>query len=271
MSRWKAFGIHLSLSALLLSILLIVIMWVWYPGILFSVDGGWTGLRIVIGVDLVLGPLLTLIVFKSGKPGLKFDLTAIAVFQLSCMAAGMWIVYSERPLALVLAHDTIYSIAAQEFEEYDQDPEVLRDFPGSYPKLVYTELPEGEIAADVAVLRSQFIGDPLYVQTERYRPIPAEDADTIFRRETAVRESVSEELRERLPENCLFAKFISVVTSGYVCFDPDNMRLDSFYENEYRRGEESASGDAEGNPEESPEQSPEDSVESEPEDSATAA
>lgn len=243
MSRWQAFGIHLSLSALLLSILLAVIMWVWYPGILFNVDGGWTGLRIVIGVDLVLGPLLTLIVFKAGKPGLKFDLTAIAVFQLSCMAAGMWIVYSERPLALVLAHDTIYSIAAAEFEEYGQDPEILRDFPGPYPKLVYTELPEGEVAADVAVLRSQFIGDPLYIQTERYRPITMENAQSVFRREDAVRELVTDELNERLPENCVFAKFVSVVTSGYVCFDAENMRLDSFYDNDYRRDTDAGPGD----------------------------
>ena len=179
---------------------------------------------------------MNLVVFKLGKPGLKFDLTAIAVFQLSCMAAGMSIVYNERPLALVLAYDTIYSIAAQEFEDFEKDPAILSDFPGSYPKLIYTELPEGEVAADVAALRSQFIGDPLYIQTDRYRPMTAENAAAIFRRDSDVRESVSDDLRGQLPENCLFAKFVSVITSGYVCFDPERLQLDSFYENEFRRG-----------------------------------
>lgn len=235
MSRWKAFVIHLSISAAVLLLLLAVIMWVWFPGILFSVDGGWAGLRIVIGVDLVLGPLMTLVVFKSGKPGLKFDLTAIALFQASCMAAGMWIVYSERPLALVLAHDTVYSIATQEFRDFDRDPSVLDQFPGSYPKLIYTEMPENDIAADIAAIRSQFIGDPLYVQTELYRAMPTEDIRAVFRRDEQVRNGVTADLQSQLPENCLLAKFISAVTSGYVCFDATEGQYVQFFSNDYTR------------------------------------
>ena len=233
MTRWKAFAIHFSISAAILAALLVVIMVFWFPGILFSVDGGWAGLRIVIGVDLVLGPLLTLVVFKAGKPGLKFDLTAIALFQFTCMAAGMWIVYSERPLALVLAHDTVYSITAQEFVDYERDPAVLEDIPGAYPKLIYTEMPENEFAADVAAMRSQSIGDPLFIQTERYRAMPVVDTASVIRREAQTRDSVAEDIVATLPEQCLFAKFISAVKSGYVCFDAERMRLDSYYENQY--------------------------------------
>ncbi len=80
---------------------------------------------LLIGVDLIAGPLLTLVVFKSGKKGLSFDLSCIAIFQAACMAAGMRVVYSERPIVLVLAWDTIYSVDAQEFLEYGRDPEIL--------------------------------------------------------------------------------------------------------------------------------------------------
>ena len=232
MSRWKAFGIHFAISVAVLTVLMGVILVFWYPGILFNVDGGWTGLRIVIGVDLVLGPLLTLVVFKAGKPGLRFDLTCIAVFQITCMAGGMYIVYSERPLALVLAYDTFYSLAAQEFEDYDKDVAVLDQFPGSYPKLLHTELPDNEIEADIVSVRSQFIGDPLFMQTERYRPIPEAGTATVFIREQTVRSGVSEEFLQALPEGCLLSRFISSVTGGYVCFDAENMRLDSFYADE---------------------------------------
>ncbi len=75
MNRWKAFAIHMGASLLLFLGLLLIIINVWFPGILFSIDGGWDGLKILLGVDLVLGPLLTLLVYKAGKPGLKFDLT----------------------------------------------------------------------------------------------------------------------------------------------------------------------------------------------------
>ena len=238
MSRWKAFGIHFAISVAVLTMLMVVILLFWYPGILFSVDGGWTGLRIVIGVDLVLGPLLTLVVFKSGKPGLRSDLTCIAVFQVTCMAAGMYIVYSERPLALVLAYDTIYILAAQEFEDYEKDLGVLDEIPGPYPKLIHTELPENEIEAGIISVRSQFIGDPLFMQTERYRPLPEAGTATVFIQEQAVRDDVSEAFIQALPEGCLLSKFISSVTGGYVCFDAENMRLDSFYPEEYRASPE---------------------------------
>lgn len=239
MSRWKAFAIHFSISLAVFLVLLGIILLVWYPGILFSIDGGWTGLRIVIGVDLVLGPLLTLVVFKAGKPGLKFDLSCIAIAQISCMAVGMWIVYNERPLALVLAYDTFYSLAAQEFEEFDKDISVLEDFAGPYPKLLYIELPENDISADIANIRSQFIGDPLYIQTENYRAIPADSTDlgNVFRRETSVRSTVTQELLERLEDNCRLSKFVSAVTAGYVCYDPAQQALSGFFDNQYLREE----------------------------------
>ena len=84
MSRWRAFAIHFGISMLVFLLLLAIILVFWFPGILFNIDGGWTGLRIIIGVDLVLGPLLTLVVFKAGKPGLKFDLACIGLFQAAC-------------------------------------------------------------------------------------------------------------------------------------------------------------------------------------------
>ena len=151
------------------------------------------------------------------------------------MAAGMYIVYSERPLALVLAYDTFYSIAAQEFEDYEKDLAVLAEIPGPYPKLIYTELPENEVEAGIISIRSQFIGDPLFMQTERYRPLPEANTIAVFVQEQSVRAGVSEEFKQALPEGCLLSKFISSVTAGFVCFDPERMRLDSFFEQEYEQ------------------------------------
>jgi len=149
------------------------------------------------------------------------------------MAAGMWIVYSERPLALVLAHDTVYSLAAQEFEDFQKDPAILENFPGSFPKLIYIEMPENEVAAQIAAIRSQFIGDPLYIQTELYRALPGSDIAAAFRQDASNRNTISDELLIQLPVDCLFSKFISAVTSGYVCFDVEEMAYVSYYPNEY--------------------------------------
>jgi hypothetical protein len=106
-SRLGAFALHLLISALILITLLIVIFFVWYPNGLISA-GGLTGLKILIGVDLILGPVLTLIVFSPGKKGLKFDLALIAIIQISCLIYGLWTIYSQRPLVQVLIDDGVH-------------------------------------------------------------------------------------------------------------------------------------------------------------------
>lgn len=236
MSRWKAFAIHFSISVFLLLILLAVIVYIWFPGVLFSVDGGWAGLQIVMGVDLVLGPLLTLIVFKHDKPGLKFDLGCIATLQGLCMAAGMWVVYEERPLALVLAWDSFYSVDRDEFVEYGKDVALLDDFPGPYPKLIYTEMPENPVSASMLAVRSQFIGDPLYIQSDLYRPIPiaglrdgSVEVESIFRQEEESRSTTTESvLQASQGQDCVLTKLVSAQVSGYACFDIQRGQLTKY-------------------------------------------
>ncbi|MFM1892645.1 MAG: hypothetical protein RLZ44_1722, partial [Pseudomonadota bacterium] len=82
MTRLQAFAIHLSLSLLLVGAVAGLLRWVWYPGPLFALEGGWQGLGLVALLLLVLGPLLTLILFKPGKAGLGFDLWLIALLQV---------------------------------------------------------------------------------------------------------------------------------------------------------------------------------------------
>ena len=88
LTRWHASGAHLLISAAIAAAVLTLMLTVWYPPPLFEAAGGNDLALILIGVDVVIGPLLTLIVFKPGKRGLRFDLAAIAVFQLAAARAG---------------------------------------------------------------------------------------------------------------------------------------------------------------------------------------
>ncbi len=131
----------------------------------------------------------------------------------------------------MLAYDTIFSLAGKEFADYGKDPALLENFNGSYPKLLYVELPENDISADIANLRSQFIGDPLFIQTEKFREIP-DNASEVFRRVTQVREEALQILQLESDDlDCLLARFVSAHTSGFVCFDPERRLLTRFYQN----------------------------------------
>jgi hypothetical protein len=82
-SRWQASGTHLLVCVVIAAVVISVMLGVWYPGPLFEAAGGSELLYILVGVDVILGPLLTLIVFKSGKRGMKFDLTMIGLVQVA--------------------------------------------------------------------------------------------------------------------------------------------------------------------------------------------
>ena len=56
MTRIQAFLIHLGISAVIYAGLLYLIIFIWYPQPYFTADGGWQGIRLVTGIDMVLGP-----------------------------------------------------------------------------------------------------------------------------------------------------------------------------------------------------------------------
>jgi proline-rich tail region repeat protein len=168
MSRYRAAAIHLGLSALIFCALAYLVLFVWYPDFFFETDGGWEGMRIIILVDLVIGPLLTLIVFKASKPGLKFDLSVVAAIQAGCLVAGVWIVHDERPIAMVFVDGQFFSLSADDFREANVGVPSLEKFPGQSPKWITVDVPadpEEQSKIRTQMLRS---GIPLRLATERY-------------------------------------------------------------------------------------------------------
>lgn len=141
MSRFRAFAIHLGISLVIFAALAALVLYVWYPDFFFQTDGGWQGVRLIILVDLVLGPLLTLIVYKAGKPGLKTDLTLIALFQSICLVAGTYVVYSERPIALVYVDGQFNSLTTDSFTRNGLEVPDLSQYPGKWPKWVMVDMP----------------------------------------------------------------------------------------------------------------------------------
>ena len=92
---------------------------VWYPGPLFEAAGGSHLIFILVAVDVTLGPLITLIIFKAGKPGLKFDLAVIATLQVAALAYGMHTVYLARPVYLVFTKDRFDLVSAKDLDPAD--------------------------------------------------------------------------------------------------------------------------------------------------------
>ncbi len=111
-NRYQAFAVHMAISLVIFFILLVCITQYWYPGILFDTGNGWKAIGMIVGIDLVLGPLLTLIVFNHNKSSLKFDLAIIALVQTAALAYGTWTIHQTRPVALAFINNSFMTIFA---------------------------------------------------------------------------------------------------------------------------------------------------------------
>jgi hypothetical protein len=119
LNRWQAAGSHFVFSALLGLLVFCLFRYVWYPDALFTLAGAGKLLLLVIGIDVVLGPLLTLIVFDPAKKSLVIDLSVIVAIQLSALAYGVWVMAQSRPVFLAGVVDRFELIMANDIRPED--------------------------------------------------------------------------------------------------------------------------------------------------------
>jgi len=117
----RAAGIHFlfSLGVALLSALLV--FGLWYPFPYRELSGGRELFLLVTSVDVVCGPLLTLVMFSPTKPRAELlrDLGLVVLIQLTALGYGVWTVWMARPLYLVQEVDRFRVIAAPDIEVQD--------------------------------------------------------------------------------------------------------------------------------------------------------
>src|SRR6186713_1890973 len=138
--RLLAAGIHLGLSVLVAGLAAGLVFGVWYPYPYREISGGRELFLIVVAVDVILGPLLTLTVFDIKKPikGLRRDLAVIAALQFAALGYGMWTVAVARPVHLVFEIDrfrVVHAIDVPE-DELKQAPAGLERLPLAGPTLL---------------------------------------------------------------------------------------------------------------------------------------
>ena len=99
-----AAAIHIGISLLIFAAIVAWMLISLYPSFYFNMSGGVQGLLLMFGVDVVLGPLITFLVFNPHKKRKEIisDLLIIAIIQFSALGYGFRTVYHERPWLTVV-------------------------------------------------------------------------------------------------------------------------------------------------------------------------
>jgi len=188
MTKIKAFLIHFCLSFLVVSTCIAVVFFVWYPDFYFHVFGATAVLKVLVTVDLILGPLLTFLLYKPGKPGLVFDLCVVALVQISALVYGMQVAYTERPYVTVFAVDRFEVLTQGDVDMQGADPTLLADKYWSGPAVLIARFPEDVKEYQRLIEETLFEGKP----DIQYRPelwVSYDAAsDDVFSRARPVRE-----------------------------------------------------------------------------------
>jgi len=147
--KFRASGIHFLATLAVAAIAASLIFLVWFPDPFHAMAGGFRLFVLVTVCDLVLGPLVSLVVYDSRKTrrALLFDYSVIAIVQLSALVYGIYNIWEARPVYLVFAKDQIEVVSAGELAAQDlaeaKDPK-YRKLPLWGPRFVATSVPASD-------------------------------------------------------------------------------------------------------------------------------
>jgi len=175
--RLQAFGLHLAGSALALTLVLGA-FWLgcyrwpgWYLAGVLHVVG------IVVMVDLVLGPSLTLIVANPGKSRTELarDIAIIVAVQLIALGYGSVTLWQGRPLYYTFSVDRLELVQASDLRWDDivagrRENPALAPWWYSLPRWIWAPLPDNPEEAKKIVLGSAFGGTDVIQMPRYFRP-----------------------------------------------------------------------------------------------------
>jgi hypothetical protein len=133
--RLQASGVHLAISLAIAALAALLVFGIWYPYPYREISGGRELFFLVVTVDVILGPLITLAVFSRAKPWseLRRDLVVVAALQLAALGYGLWTVYVARPVHMVFEYKNFRVVHA-----IDVPPALLSQTPAGIDSLPLT-------------------------------------------------------------------------------------------------------------------------------------
>ena len=171
-SKTRATSIHFIISLVVISFLIGLIVYFWFPSSIIKISNFKEIALLIIGVDLVLGPLLTFIVFKPQKKGLKLDLTLIALVQVSALVFGVYNLYKVHPVYITFNVDRFTLVSAVDARPESAKIDEFKISKLSSPKLVISKLPEDIDEKNKLVLQSLESGSSDFeLKSEYYHSI----------------------------------------------------------------------------------------------------
>ena len=174
--RFKLFAAHLLCSLGVLSVVLggLYLGWYRWPG--WYLTNALRVVPILAAVDVILGPLCTLLIADQAKslPVLGRDIAAIAAVQLVALGYGFWTLWLGRPLYYTYSEDRLQLVRSSDLDPrerqlaLEQNPQFAPHW-YSLPRWVWAPLPTQQSAREAIVESAVGGGDDVIQMPRLYQ------------------------------------------------------------------------------------------------------
>lgn len=154
--RLKFFLSHLSISLLIALLVMGLVFFIWYPSPLVSAVGVTHIFLMLLAIDVIVGPVLGLLVYKEGKKTLKFDLVVIITIQISALCYGLFAIEQGRPAWLVFHADR--------FELVRKNNIILDSIDQAQPQFQYVSWTKPEFVAVKSATSTEQRQDDMFTE-----------------------------------------------------------------------------------------------------------
>lgn len=179
-------ALHLLTSALLAATLAAIIFRVWYHPPYDALAGGRLLFLLLVGVDVVCGPFLTLLLYTRSKTRgqLLTDAFMIVALQASALAYGVSTAWNARPVYLVAEVDRFKVIAWEQIRhaDFSRLPKELQPGIWKSPAMVALRPPASVEEKNKVLFESLQTGRDYAERPEFYIPYTAETAGKVLAR-----------------------------------------------------------------------------------------
>jgi hypothetical protein len=184
-TRLVAAGLHFLASAVIISLFLSVVYFLWYPKPFYIIHSVFDAVKIALVVDLILGPFMTLVIFNLKKPRAELirDISIIVLFQIAALSWGAHITYKMRPVFFVFQGETFYSMTKEDINLDEIDASMSLPAIWQKPKFAYVEpLSSEEARRRMDVITHGGTVAALMYQAANYKPLSLQ-GDGVYRQD----------------------------------------------------------------------------------------
>lgn len=172
---------HFLITAIVGSLIAALVFLVWFPPPFSRMMDGFKLFAIVLGCDLVLGPLMSLVIYNRAKSrrSLIIDYSIIGALQLAALLYGVSVVAQYRPVYIAFTVDRFDIVSAGNIEQTDLDEATVPQYkhlPWLGPELVVAVKPDNAEERTQSIFLA-LAGKDISARPKFYRPYDSKHAD----------------------------------------------------------------------------------------------